>query len=95
VVTGVTGVTGDVKLPIFGPKGRYRRPKGATGEEASEASFLARTRGRQDSDQSVTGVTGDFKLPIFGPKDCCRRECQKDRCRRRHSTYNMCALDMS
>jgi hypothetical protein len=45
-----------------------RRPKGASGEEASEASFLARTRDRQDSDQSVTGVTGDVKLAILGPK---------------------------
>jgi hypothetical protein len=45
-----------------------RRPKGASGEEASEASFLARTRARQDSDQTVTGVTGDVKLAFLGPK---------------------------
>jgi hypothetical protein len=69
----VTGVTGGVKMAFFGPKGRERRPKGVSGEEASEASFLARTRGRQDSDQSVTGVTGAGKEAILGQKSRGRR----------------------
>ncbi len=52
---------------------RVRRPKGASGEEAREASFLARTRDRQDSDLAVTGVTGAGKEAILGQKGRGRR----------------------